>query len=311
MTKKETVKDSGSVTIWKCLSHKRETSYINRFGERCCPPHLGGILLPCHVVPVSVAAPNLSQPSDLTKIIQLKNEISFDEEKHLYKDKNGNRLISVSQLVHAYAKPFDTDGSIVAKCAAKNGVSVEELKAVWKQINTDANIKGTAVHKSIETFINTGEIKEEDEYAGWAKKFKSIMPKGKLYSEIRLFNENYGIAGTLDMIEDHGDNEVSIHDIKTNKKLQKYSPFKNRMLEPFSYWHDCNFNHYTFQLNLYSEILETLGYWVKNLNLYYCNPQTEEIEIHPIKFIPKETKRIIEEYKKNKDKILASLECKD
>lgn len=35
---------------WWCNSHGRETTYINEYGNRCCDPRLGGILLPCSVI---------------------------------------------------------------------------------------------------------------------------------------------------------------------------------------------------------------------------------------------------------------------
>lgn len=40
--------DSGE--LWWCNSHGRRATHINRFGDHCCAPGQGGILLPCMAV---------------------------------------------------------------------------------------------------------------------------------------------------------------------------------------------------------------------------------------------------------------------
>ena len=35
---------------WWCNSHQRVATHVDKNGERCCAPHLGGIMIPCCVV---------------------------------------------------------------------------------------------------------------------------------------------------------------------------------------------------------------------------------------------------------------------
>ncbi len=39
-----------SAGIWWCNSHGREAPYVNAKGEHTCPPHSGGIMIPCFTV---------------------------------------------------------------------------------------------------------------------------------------------------------------------------------------------------------------------------------------------------------------------
>lgn len=45
--------------IWWCNTHGREASYVNAKGEHTCPPHSGGIMIPCFAVfaPMTVVYP--------------------------------------------------------------------------------------------------------------------------------------------------------------------------------------------------------------------------------------------------------------
>ena len=63
----------------------------------------------------------------------MEQQVLFDPIEHKYTDRAGNRLISCSQLISRLKPPFDPDGTITAKYAAKNGLTIDEVKASWKK----------------------------------------------------------------------------------------------------------------------------------------------------------------------------------
>lgn len=243
-------------------------------------------------------------------ILNLSKQIAFEPVSHVYTNLKGERLISVSQLVHLFAPTFDEDGKIAKRCAEKEGISVEEIKAKWKKAGEDSCVLGTNIHAAVEHYILTKKILK-NEHSHWVKKFKKIKFEGKLYSEVKLFDEENYLAGTTDLIEFFKeDNSFIIWDFKTNKKLESYS-FGNKMLPPFSYLNSANLIHYAFQLNIYASIIEKFGYWCRGLNLLHFCPKKEDIINYEISFMLNETKLMIDTYKNNRQKFLNKIECKE
>ena len=219
--------------------------------------------------------------------------VHFDPVEHKYTEiKTGKTLISASQLIHSFAPPFDESGEITKNCAIKKGVTVEELKAEWKKINQDSLDKGHAIHADLEYFVNTGKIRKSP-YKNIVKQFKKIEFNGKLQSEIQLFSLKHRIAGTCDLVELFDDGSLNLLDFKSNKKWTTYNFFGTRLLHPFSHMFETHFNTYSLQLNLYAFLLEELGYWVKDLTVFWINPKTEIMEVKKLPFLPRETKLLI------------------
>lgn len=217
--------------------------------------------------------------------------VTFDPITHTYKDKEGNILISCSQLLSKYKEPFDPDGSITAKYALKNGLTVEEVKAKWKQENIQSCDYGTSVHNELEYFIHTGEIRDSP-YEHFVVQFSKLSYGGKVFSERMLYSLEHMIAGTADLIE-KGGNLVNIDDFKTNKKLEKYSPWGKCMLHEVSHLEDCNFNHYQLQLSIYGYMCELAGLTVNRLRILYFNPITQLLEVHIAKYLRNEVINIL------------------
>ena len=130
------------------------------------------------------------------------DKIYFDDDTHSYFSKEtGTRLISPTTIIKKYSAPFDPDGSILKRCAAKEGITPEELNAKWKKLGADSIVKGHSVHDSFEQYIKTGEIVidgNEDIIQDFKEKVKT---EGELYPEVTLFSLEYGIAGRTDLVE--------------------------------------------------------------------------------------------------------------
>ena len=68
-------------------------------------------------------------------------DIEFFEDKHKYVSYiNGEEItyISGTQFLHSFFPPFDPNGEIAKRCAAKEGVTVEEIKERWAQSGREA-----------------------------------------------------------------------------------------------------------------------------------------------------------------------------
>lgn len=81
---------------------------------------------------------------------------------------------------------------------------------------------------------------------------EDIAKANIVYSELMLWNDEYEIAGTADLIIDHNDKEFSVGDFKTNKAIKFYNEYGERMLDPISHLSACNYNIYSLQLSLYA-----------------------------------------------------------
>lgn len=135
--------------------------------------------------------------------ITKESPVSFDPIHHKYTDLNGRELISVSRLLSLFKNPFDPDGSITKKYAAKHNMTVEEVLDKWKQVNTQSCLYGTSVHEEIEHYILTGEIRESD-HVHYVNQFASLKFTGRLFAERMLYCLDNMVAGTADIVHKMG-----------------------------------------------------------------------------------------------------------
>lgn len=63
----------------------------------------------------------------------------------------------------------------------------------------------------------------------------------------------------------------------TNKELEFYSRYANRMFDPISHLDDCNMVHYNLQLSLYAWMIEQFGYEVVGLEIEHF--ELKEVDI--------------------------------
>jgi hypothetical protein len=222
-----------------------------------------------------------------------KQSILFDEEKHLYFNKNKEQFTSVSNLIGQYKNPFDPTGSIAVKCAEKEGVTVEEIKKKWNDTKNQGLERGKSFHADIEHYINTGKILDTPN-VHYIKQFADFKLKGKLYSENIVYSDKYKISGTVDLIEVFDKTKINIYDFKTNKKIDTKGFFGKTMKYPLYHLQDCSYEHYTLQLSAYAYMLEDLGYWANTLNILYINPRTNKIDVYKVKFYRKEIQKIFD-----------------
>jgi ATP-dependent exoDNAse (exonuclease V) beta subunit len=188
------------------------------------------------------------------------NGILFDEPSHTYTLDDHTFSKSVTKLVEEYAQPFDEDYWAEYK-AKKEGVSVQEIKDRWEKVRVASQIRGTNFHNYMECklkgigsdYSDNKELKELGDIF-----CAEMIESGKLTSlgiEQVVFDVDLDVAGTVDFVGVNHLGEYIILDWKTNKEIKCQNSYQS-MKVPFESYDDCNFYHYSLQLNIYRHIIE-------------------------------------------------------
>jgi hypothetical protein len=233
--------------------------------------------------------------------------ITFTEEGHKYTIKGANRnIVSTTETIGKYHEHFDadkildkmfvtsTDGVYTGKNQLYVGKTREEIKLGWEENGKNASELGTATHQDIENFFNGDHVenpdsKEHQMFLSFWKDYLEKHPNHKEYrTEWLIYDDNPNcksiLAGSIDftVIDENGD--LHLFDWKRSKEIKKENYYTNRyedvihkkMYKPFNNLDDCNFNHYSLQLNFYRHVLETLyGKTIKTMRLVILHPNQE------------------------------------
>jgi hypothetical protein len=204
---------------------------------------------------------------DANDILAKKNKhprdkrITFDESKHRYFIDGNPDTISVTQLVNKFFPEFDSAYWAPIKAAQRN-IPVSQILDEWEQIRINSAMKGTQLHKEIETHYNGVENNSNTIEFNQFLEFKRQYPTMKPFrSEWRIFDEDLLIAGTIDMVYEGKDNTLYMFDWKRSKKVVRSDgSIKNDTyqfaLGPLNHLVDNSFNKYCLQQNIYKAILE-------------------------------------------------------
>ena len=200
-------------------------------------------------------------------------EITFEEATHIYSsiiDGREIRYTSGTGIVHNCFPPFDPTGEITKRCALKEGITVEELKAKWKA-KGDASCKfGTRVHECCEDIeLGRSDLRNKpvDDHekivfrhaVNMARRFRQQIDI--LGVEKIVFSPSLRIAGTIDLFgRSRKDGSYLILDHKTNQTIDLENKWSNFALSPIEHIPDINFYAYSLQLNLYQYLLQNEGY---------------------------------------------------
>lgn len=230
---------------------------------------------------------------EILNIHERDNDIEFFEGTHTYIYKDVHQFhTSSTSFVKKFFKKFDS-GKIIKNMMESNYWRnnkyykmtkhlnsdyeiIQFISNLWSSMGTEATTKGTEMHDQIERFYNyvtqtnhpnihKSFIKVElDEY--YSKEFIMFMEfyhdhehEYEPYrTEWLVYDLKYDIPGAIDMVfRDKTTGKFIICDWKRSKEI-KQTPFKNdHALEPISHISDCNYYHYSLQVNLYKYILET------------------------------------------------------
>ena len=212
----------------------------------------------------------------LFKELNTFNRITFVEKTHTYLiDGQLTESPSVTRLLKRFKKEFERD-KIASRVARKKGTTVAHILAEWEMNNLYSTTLGSMLHKYIENFYCNKRIEFEGSFErlGFEEKQKISTNLPKLIEYFQNFyNENKHIVcvknemvlgdiddtkicGMMDMLGYNTETDcLEILDFKTNKKMEKTSPWGN-LFYPFDDMTEGEVNEYTIQLNCYKYLIE-------------------------------------------------------
>lgn len=202
--------------------------------------------------------------------------LEFDEVAHKYKS-NGKELTSVTKLINKYTEDFDA-GEIIDKMFKKSvteelyigpkreyiGMTKEQIKETWDINRISKSAYGTWIHNEAEKigdFI-TGKGENSDYITPELNQVRKFFEKEGfeiVEQELRVFSEELGVAGTVDLLLKK-DDLYYIYDWKTNssKDLSEIdNKFGKTLKEPLTNVPYTKFWTYALQMSVYRYILET------------------------------------------------------
>lgn len=227
------------------------------------------------------------------------SRIQFDEPTHTYTIDGDNtvKYTSVTTLIHKFFPHFDADSVIEKMRMGKNwnpenkyyNLTNAEIKAEWAKTGKEASQQGTLMHLNIENYYNgkgfTPGFIETPEY----KLFQEYLADHANYKPYRtewtIFSTRYRVAGSVDMlyIDPNDPEKLIIADWKRSKEI-KFENKWEKGYKPIEHLDNCNFIHYSLQLNIYRLIIEK--YYGKRVSQMFL------VILHPN--LPKYQKIIVE-----------------
>lgn len=211
--------------------------------------------------------------------------IKFNKEKHSYTDEQGTPYISVTTLIKLYSNEFDPTGEITQRYAFKNGMTVEQVKSEWELKAQTSRDRGTLLHKVIEDYFNTGML--DKEHYALTSEVNKLGLSGKKKCEVMLFNEKYRLAGIADLII----NGKEIYDWKTNKAINFFNKYNQKLQHPLDHLDDCEYNKYAVQLSLYAYMLGG----VSKMAILWIDPENK-IHYIAVPYMKQEVENLLQHY---------------
>ena len=216
--------------------------------------------------------------------------IQFDEPTHIYTVQGSSKnVISCTGFLHEFFGHFDSKAVIKKMMDSPNwtqskwykpGITADEIAATWSNNGKEASGAGTAMHLAIEQFLNGAEhvilpsVKETPEWRYFMNFWRDCGDDLEPYrTEWEVWSADHKLAGSIDMIfRRKSDGKFLIYDWKRSKEIKTGNQFQTG-LGPLHHLPDCNYWHYSLQLNVYRRILETFyGLDVADMYLLILHP---------------------------------------
>jgi hypothetical protein len=175
----------------------------------------------------------------------------FDAVKHQYYI-NDKPLLSVTKLIGQYQRPFNS--SMVAYMSAKANKNKLDYTAndylnLWDLKRDIAIDYGNSVHKTIEMWVKFKIRPTQAHLLYMLEKFIEKFGDIEYQSEVRIYNEEYMLGGTVDLLSDE-----YLDDIKTNDTLKVDK--KGNFIKPLNKVKVNNLNKVRIQTEVYNTLLD-------------------------------------------------------
>lgn len=252
---------------------------------------------------------------NIAKELAVFNRVTFVESNHTYLiDNQPSSSLSVTKLLKQFKKPFEKE-KIAARVAKRDNIPVNDLLNRWQSDNLYSTTLGSILHKYIENYYCNKKAKIDIGCEGLTTEHKQ-----KILSNIPLlinqfhnfYKDNSNllcvksevvlgdvddtrVCGMSDMLSYNTDTDsLEILDFKTNKKMQKKSPYGTLMF-PFDDMSEGEINEYTIQLNTYKFFVEKYtNLKISNLKIVWFNVANENYEVFELADIQDKIKKMFE-----------------
>mgnify|MGYP003567179111 CR=1 FL=1 len=240
--------------------------------------------------------------------------ISLEESTHTYHNTDYPNVsyTSVTTVLGMFKDKFDEDFH-AQRVAERKGLHKDDVIAEWREMNRAANEYGTALHEICERYLLApnrmysprdefekvviNALRDMCESEGLSMiDSKTLKPEHIMSIE---FNEEEGVAGTADVIEDIPGKELfNVWDFKTNKKFNYENKYGEFLHFPLDHLVHCQYNDYTIQLSVYALMYEReTGKKFNRGGLIYWDKFIKSFKLIPISYMKKEAEMLIEFYK--------------
>ena len=226
------------------------------------------------------------------------SNITFEEEGHLYTLFSNTHPTSVTSFIHHYFPQFNADAVIDKMMASKNwskskyfGMSKSEISNKWKNDGTTSSSLGTLMHADIERYLNQEQPLNSSNlefqyfikfWTDFCQKYPSFRP---YRTEWVIYDEDISCAGSIDCVLADNNNNLIILDWKRSKEIKMQNRSEHGF-EPFENYDNCNYSHYSLQLNFYRHMLMSkYHYNVVYMMLVVLHPQNETYQCYPVPYI--------------------------
>ena len=242
------------------------------------------------------------------------NHIHFDEPTHVYTVNGSSKgNCSTTGFVHHFFPHFDADATIKKMMSSRKwpeskwfGMTAKAIKDKWSADGKEASEAGTNMHLGIEMVMNGAEdqvpadTKKTMEWQFFKNYWKADSEKFEPWrTEWEVWDSDLKLSGSIDMVyRNKNDGTFAIYDWKRSKEIKTENTFGNGF-GPCAALPDCNFSHYTLQLNVYKWFLEThYGLKISELALVVIHPNNKDYQVYKLDFVPEVIQGMLEARRK-------------
>lgn len=227
--------------------------------------------------------------------------ISFEPESHTYSIESYQGAVrSVTEIVEDCFERFD-DVYWSERKGAQLGIPAEELRRQWREKAERAAALGSEMHDRIERYFCGHDCGVDDPAYRLFKMFASAVTLYPYRTEWRIYDEDYGVAGTLDFLSRDPYGNFEILDWKRSDRIIEggravtHSRYGKCALHPISHVPDCTYSHYALQVSIYRYILEhKYGISVKRGRLGIFHPSYTRPYVVEVPYLRAESIAVLE-----------------
>lgn len=222
--------------------------------------------------------------------------LHFDPAGHIYTC-GDRQLTPVTTVVESQFPRFDVDYWAPRK-AVQEGITEEEIRRRWEAKAQRARDLGTEMHAAIERYYLGEGTASGFDTCHLFKSFTETCTLHPYRTEWSVFDEDLGVAGTIDFLE-YCDGAFRIYDWKRSDKLifcgrpVTRNSFGNTGLGALCHVPDTAFWHYALQLSIYRYILSRkYGINAESGSLVVLHPHNTVPYVIKVPYLERELKAI-------------------